>query len=161
MKKIIIIGCPGSGKSTFSRCLRDKTGLPLYHLDMIWHKPDKTNVTREEFDKQHTKLLEGESWIIDGHYCRTLSERFEKCDTVFFFDIPVEECISGIESRVGKKREDIPWVEEEFDDEFRQFVLDFPKIKLPAVFELIEKHKDKNIITFKSRKEAEDYLLSL
>ena len=48
MKKVIVIGSPGAGKSTFSRKLRDKTGLPLFYLDMIWHKPDKTNITREE-----------------------------------------------------------------------------------------------------------------
>ena len=50
MKKVIVIGCPGSGKSTFSRKLRDKTGLPLFYLDTIWHKADKTTVSREEFD---------------------------------------------------------------------------------------------------------------
>ena len=42
MKKVLILGCPGAGKSTFARKLRDKTGLPLYYLDMIWHKPDRT-----------------------------------------------------------------------------------------------------------------------
>ena len=52
MKKIIIIGCPGSGKSTFARKLSDITNIPLYHLDMIWHKPDKTTLTKEEFDEQ-------------------------------------------------------------------------------------------------------------
>ena len=29
MKKVIVIGCPGSGKSVFSRTLHDITGLPL------------------------------------------------------------------------------------------------------------------------------------
>ena len=40
MRKIIIIGCPGAGKSTFARKLRDDTNLPLYYLDMLWHKED-------------------------------------------------------------------------------------------------------------------------
>ena len=49
MRKVIIIGCPGAGKSTFARKLRDVTGLPLYYLDMLWQKPIKTNVTGKEF----------------------------------------------------------------------------------------------------------------
>ena len=49
MKRAIVIGSPGAGKSTFARKLKDKTGLPLYYLDRIFHKPDRTTVTREEF----------------------------------------------------------------------------------------------------------------
>ena len=50
MKKVLVIGCPGSGKSTFARRLRDRTGLPLYPLDLLWHRPDKTTVSEAEFD---------------------------------------------------------------------------------------------------------------
>lgn len=55
--KILVIGSPGSGKSTFSRKLRDKMGLPLYYLDRIYHKPDRTTVTREEFDEKIKAFL--------------------------------------------------------------------------------------------------------
>ena len=50
MQKVIVIGCPGAGKSTFARQLREVTGLPLYYLDMLWHRPDRTNPPREEND---------------------------------------------------------------------------------------------------------------
>ena len=52
MKRAVVIGCSGSGKSVFSRKLLDVTGLTLYYLDMIWHKPDGTNISREEFDEK-------------------------------------------------------------------------------------------------------------
>lgn len=61
MEKVIVIGCPGAGKSTFARQLREKTGLPLYYLDMLWHKPDRTNVSEEEFDVCLQKILEQEN----------------------------------------------------------------------------------------------------
>lgn len=67
MNKIIIIGCPGAGKSTFARRLRDITNLPLYYLDYA-----------------------------------------------------VDECLNGISSRIGNKREDMPYIEEELDLEFKQ-----------------------------------------
>lgn len=41
MKCILVIGCPGAGKNTFARVLRDRTGLPLWYLDQIWHRPDR------------------------------------------------------------------------------------------------------------------------
>ena len=48
MRRVIVIGSPGAGKSTFSRELRDRTGLPLHYLDMIWHLPGRTNISKEE-----------------------------------------------------------------------------------------------------------------
>ena len=159
MQKVIIIGSPGAGKSTFSRSLRDATGLPLYYLDRIWHRPDRTTISREEFDDKLQEILLKDQWIIDGNYNRTLEIRLQYCDTVFLMDFPVETCLSGVEARVGQEREDIPWVEKELDSEFRKFIMDFPKESLPRIYELIEKYRtDKKIVIFKSREEAEAYL---
>ena len=159
MLKAIIIGSPGAGKSTFARKLRDITNLPLYYLDMLWHKPDGTNISREEFDLQLSEILKKHRWIIDGNYRRTLETRLKECHTVFLLDFPLEVCLLGAKSRIGKKREDLPWVETEFDEEFRQLIMDFSKDQLPQIYELLEKYqKDKNVIIFKSRKEADDYL---
>lgn len=159
MNKVLIIGCPGSGKSTFARKLRDKTNLPLYYLDMIYHHEDKTTLTDEEFDRELNELLSKDQWIIDGNYSRTLETRMKECDSVYLFDISIEECINGVENRIGTKREDMPWIEEEFDSEFKQFILDFPIKRMPHIYELIEKYKNiVNIVVFKSRKEADEYL---
>lgn len=68
MKKVIVIGCPGSGKTTFAEKLRNKTGLSLYYLDAIWHKPDKTHIERAEFDEKLMEILQTDKWIIDGNY---------------------------------------------------------------------------------------------
>ncbi len=161
MDKIIVIGSPGAGKSTFSRRLKDILGLPLYHLDMIWHKPDKTNITKEEFDRRLGEILAADKWIIDGNYQRTIEMRLEKCDTVFLLDFPLEVCLAGARARIGKKRDDMPWVEEELDEEFRQWIIDFPVMKLPEIYEILDKYAGKNIIIFKSRQEAETYLEKL
>lgn len=162
MNKIIIIGCPGAGKSTFARRLRDITNFPLYYLDMIWHNPDKTNISKEEFDLKIIEIIKNDKWIIDGNYKRTLDIRLEACDTVFLLDYPADECLNGISSRIGNKREDMPYIEEELDLEFKQWVIDFPNNQLPIIYEKLDKYKNiKNINIFKSREEADNYILNL
>ena len=81
----MIIGSPGAGKSTFARKLKEMTGLPLYYLDMLWHKADRTNVSTEEFDKALQEIVQQDKWIIDGNYQRTLEIRLQECDTVFLW----------------------------------------------------------------------------
>ena len=159
MKKVIVIGCSGAGKSTFSRKLRDRTGLPLYYLDMLWHKPDRTTVSREEFDGRLEEILSGAAWILDGNYSRTLERRLQVCDTVFLFDLPLEQCLEGVAARVGKPREDMPWIEQEFDPEFKQWIEDFPATQMPKVYALLKKYSsEKQITIFRSRGEADDFL---
>lgn len=156
-KRVIVIGCPGAGKSTFSRKLSAKTGLPIHYLDMIWHRPDRTNVSAEEFDKRLEEILQTEEWIIDGNYLRTMPLRLTYCDSVFFFDIPLEDCIAGAISRLGKPREDMPWTDTQLDEDFRQWILNFPSEQRPQIIRLLETFRG-NIITFKSREEADDFL---
>ena len=161
MKRIIVIGSPGAGKSTFARKLKEKTGLPLYYLDMIFHRPDRTTVAREEFDQRIREILQTDNWIIDGNYQRTLPLRFEACTNVFFLDFPLEQCLEGAEARIGTIREDMPWVEQEFDPEFRQYILDFPKDQLPRIYELIEQYRDSRRITiFHSRDEVDRWVIN-
>lgn len=159
-QKIIVIGSPGAGKSTFARKLRDLTGLPLFYLDMLWHKPDRTNVSREEFDEKLQEILMQEQWIIDGNYQRTLEMRLKACDTVFFLDFPLDVCLAGAQARIGKAREEMPWIENEFDEEFRQDILEFPKVKLPKIYEMLERYREnKKIVIFKSREEVDAFIL--
>lgn len=159
MKKIIIIGCPGAGKSYFAKKLHKSTGIPLYHLDMIWHKPDKTHISREEFDAALNEIFQQEAWILDGSYSRTMEMRIRACDTIILFDLPYETCMQGIKAREGQKRDDMPWTDTKADASFLNEVKDYIPTQLPMIYELLEKYKDsKNIVVFKTREEAEKWL---
>lgn len=162
MRKIIVIGCPGSGKSTLSRELHSKMNIPLYHLDMMYWNPDKTKVEKSVFLNNLSDIFEKDSWIIDGNYGSTMELRMQKCDTVIFLDYPLDICLKGIKERQGKPRSDMPWINTENDDlDFIEFIKNYNIESRPKVLELIEQHQDKNIFVFKSREEASDFLKSI
>ena len=159
MKKIIVIGCPGSGKTTFAEKLRDKIKLPLFYLDAIWHKPDRTHISRNEFDMRLSEILELDSWIIDGNYSRTIETRILACDTVFLFDLPTEVCLEGVISRLGKKRYDMPWIDTALDANFKREIEEFSNKNLPVIYELINQYQEgRTIVVFKSREEANNFI---
>ena len=158
MKKAIVIGCPGSGKTTFSEKLNKLTKIPLFYLDAIWHKPDRTHISREEFDLRLEEIGKLDEWIIDGNYSRTIETRIKMCDTVFLFDLPVEICLEGAIARLGKGRYDVPWIDNELDLKFKKEIEEFPQKNLPEIYRLLEKYKDKEIVIFKTRKQADEYI---
>ena len=154
----MIIGCPGSGKTTFAEKLNKITGLPLYHLDAIWHKPDKTHIAREDFDKRIVEIFATPQWIIDGNYQRTMEMRLQQCYTVFLFDLPTEVCLQGATERLGKDRYDLPWMETALSADFKKSIEEFSLANLPKIYALLEQYgPGKQVIIFKSREEADDY----
>ena len=159
MRRVLVIGPSGAGKSAFARALRDRTGLPLYYLDLLWHRPDKTHISRAEFDEKLAALLNEPEWIVDGNYSRTLETRLLAADTVFLLDYPVEVCLAGVASRRGKPREDMPWIETEEDPAFTAWIRAFPAETLPEIYRLLEKYREgREIHVFHSRREAESWL---
>ena len=157
-QRIVILGCPGSGKSTFALKLRERTGLPLIDLDNLWWKPDRTHITREAFDIALEEVLSGERWIIDGDYSRTYEARIRACDTVIFLDYDPQTCMNGIVERVGKNRPDIPWVENRLDPELVKQVESYRRDNRPAIYELLDKYPAKRALVFSTRIEAERWL---
>lgn len=158
-----IIGCPGSGKSTFSKALHKITNIPLYHLDMMYWNSDRTTVEQSVFLKLLSNTMKKSQWIIDGNYQSTLELRLQVCDTVIFLDYPVDVCLNGIAERKGKARTDIPWVEPENqeDNTFIDFVKSYNSQSRPKVIWLLNKYSNKDIYIFKQRKDADEFLNKL
>ena len=161
MEKIIVIGCPGSGKSTFSKALHKATGIPLVHLDMLYWNTDKTTVEKAVFLERLSNALQEDRWIIDGNYASTMELRLQACDTVIFLDYPVEVCLAGIRERQGKPRSDMPWADREEDSEFLAFVQDYNAQNRPRVLELLRNHSDKTVFIFTDRSQADGFLTQI
>ena len=162
MKRILVVGPSGAGKSELSRKIKRKLNIPLIHLDNIFWKEDKTHIPREEFDQKLDEILRQDEWIIDGDYSRTYEVRMQAADTIIFLDYPLDVCLKGVESRVGKVRLDIPWVEDEFDPDFKEWIIRWFDDTLPILKSLLEKYKDtKDILVFESREEGDKFIENL
>lgn len=162
MKKIIVIGCPGSGKSFYSKKLNEITKIKLYHLDMIYHNSDGSHIKKEEFDKILNNIFKEESYILDGNYQRTIELRLQNCDTVIFLDFKTEDCLNGALSRVGKRSDNLPWVEDTLNEKLKNTILNYNDEYRPIIYNLLDKYKNKiNIKIFTDRNEVDAYLSQL
>ena len=164
-RRIMIIGSPGSGKSTFAKKLSQITQLSLIHLDKEFWKDGWIETPRQEWVEKQKQLILGDEWIIDGNYGGTMDIRLEKADTIICFKLSRTICLLSYFKRVitnmGKVRPDMSeGCPEKFDFEFMKYIWNFPKASGKTNIDVIEKNKDKQIIVFKSRKESQQFLAS-
>lgn len=157
-RRILVIGCPGSGKTNFAQHLAEKTGLPLFHLDSIYWRADRTHLTREELVDVLRPILASPRWIIDGNDNGTLPLRVEACEEVVFLDDPVEVCLAGMRARMGTPRTDMPWVETAEDPAFMDFIRRYATESRPKVMTLMAAHPEKTFTVLRSREEADALL---
>jgi adenylate kinase family enzyme len=87
-RRVLVDGYGGSGKSTFSKALAARTGLPLIHLDLEYWKAGWVAPSEGEWREEQRRLLAGDSWIADGNYLESLDLRLERADTVVLIDTP-------------------------------------------------------------------------
>ncbi|MYL34703.1 DNA topology modulation protein [Pontibacillus yanchengensis] len=167
MRKIIVIGSPGSGKSTFSKRLASRLEIPVYHLDVLFWNPGWVESSREELKRNQYQLITQEKWIIDGNYRSTIDIRINAADTVILLDRSRWLCLF----RVLKRRiiyrnkvrsdmgEDCP---ERVHPTFIKYVWKFPEDKLIPLKETLAKVRDdKNVFVLTSEYEVEQFLESL
>ncbi len=169
MKRVLIIGNTGSGKTTFAKKLADVTALPLIHLDkLFWHGTWEQK-SRAEFDEILQNELEKERWIMDGNYNRTISHRAKYCDTIIFFDLPTVHCLIGITKRIfesyGKTREDMGGnCPEKFDMHklaLYRNTIRFRREHRDEYLQFLASLENVNVVIFKRRKDAEIFLTSV
>ena len=112
MKRILIIGSNGAGKSTFSCRLAERTKLPLIHIDRLYWRNHWEVTPRHEFEKLVCTQAKKPEWIIEGNNIGSLEQRLKYADTVFWFEFPPALCLWNVLKRQlrywGKVRPDLP-----------------------------------------------------
>lgn len=165
MQRIIIIGCPGSGKSRLSKILAKRLNLPLVHLDKLFWKPNWEEVSKEHFDKLLVEELKKPSWILDGNFSRTLELRLKYADGVILLNYPALTCVLRVLKRViknrGKTREDMTeGCNERLDIPFLKYVRSFKRTRLPQMKKVLNQ-SNVPVIEIKNDRELKRFINSL
>lgn len=165
MNRINIVGNSGSGKTSLAIELANKLGIPNFHLDGYFWQDGWKIISKEEQLKIVTKIIDNDSWIIEGNYHDTLDLRFLKCDTIVFLDVPLFKCLSRVLKRSfkfsGKSREELPvgCIDKFWNLKLYQYLLFFnirrKKLILQKIFNL---NKDVNIVLLTSDKSIKKFL---
>ena len=163
MKRVIIVGSGGSGKSTFSRQLGEITGLPVIHLDTLFWKPNWTSTPKDEWAEIVRCEIAKPEWIMDGNFGGTREMRIQAADTIFVLDPPRWLCIYRIFKRLAlyhnKKRPDMAeGCHEKIDWEFIMWVWNYKSTSRVRLLNELETHGEKNIVILKSRREVAEFL---
>lgn len=159
MKRIMIIGSGGAGKSTLAKQLGEEFDLPVYHLDAYYWKPGWKPTSAEEWSSFQETLVQKESWIIDGNYGKTLDARLERAEVIILLDfsrwITVYRVLKRRIMYHGKTRPDLNKdCPESLDLEFMKWIWTFRKTRIPGIMEKLRKHEEKKIIILKSPREV-------
>ena len=158
--RALIIGSPGSGKSTFARALAQCVDIPAVHLDRIYHDPEAGYLENKPAFRSHVdSLLAEPRWIMDGHYPSTLTKRLDAADTVFFLDYSLPVALLGAvrrRLRSGRNlRDDMPddWRERVSLSLLRQIAV-FRRVERPRVIFELAQRPWLEVVCFRAREDA-------
>ena len=85
----MIVGQPGSGKSSLALRLGEVTGLPVIHIDRIHWQPGWIERSKAEKTRLCLQAEAGERWIFEGGHSRTWPSRLARADLLVWIDRPL------------------------------------------------------------------------
>lgn len=165
MERVLVIGSPGSGKSTLTTQIARRTGLPLIHLDRHHWRSGWVEAGRAEWERQVGDLIAGDRWVIDGNYGGSLQQRLARADTVIWLDLPVWICLTRVMRRAvqyrGRTRPDMAeGCLERLNWEFFSYTASFPWKARRKLVERLRGYSGR-IIRLRTPREVRRFLVTL
>jgi adenylate kinase family enzyme len=111
MRRVIVGGSTGSGKSTFARALAQRMGVPLIELDAIRHGPNWTETPDDRFRDLVGAQTIGDAWVVDGNYSIIREVTWGRADTLVWLDYSLRLVLWRLFLRTNRRifRREILW----------------------------------------------------
>ncbi len=165
MDRIVVIGSPGSGKSTFARELAARTGASAVHLDQLYWQPGwKPPADLDAFRSAVNAVLAKDRWILDGEFFTSLSpERFARAEVMVLLDLPTTLSLFRAIKRWwtyrAETRPDLaPGCPEKFDLDFYRYIVTYRTKQLPKAAALIAAHFKGRLVRIRNHAERTAFL---
>jgi adenylate kinase family enzyme len=163
VKRILVLGSAGAGKSTFARQLGERLGLETIHLDSHYWQPNWTGTPPEEWERRVKELAQRPAWVMDGNYRSSLPLRLPYADTVIFLDRSRARCLLRCFGRLlkhrGRNRPELPLgCNEKIDREFFQWIWNYPRDVRPGIIETLGTLTDKEVVILRMDREIDEFL---
>ena len=166
MRKVLVIGSGGAGKSIFATRLGRLLNIEVLHLDKLYWLPGWIESPKDEWSKTVAELVKRDSWIMDGNYSGTLDQRLEACDTVILLDLPRTLCLwrvlkRGIMYRNSGRPDMASGCPEKFSLEFVRWIWNYSSRTRPKVLKILNANSDrKKVVWLRSRSDVKNFLAS-
>ncbi|MGY3603603.1 DNA topology modulation protein [Bradyrhizobium sp. Leo121] len=166
MRRILVMGSSGSGKSTFAQRLSATTGIPFVSLDAIYWKPGWVASDNAKFHERVTEVALRPQWVMDGNYISNGAGELRRqvCDSIIWFDLPRRTCMLGLARRIARsygqvRAEMAEGCPERIDLEFFRYVWTYRQKQRPKLLRYFEGMRpDQSLVCFTDRTQAGRYL---
>ncbi len=167
MRRVLVIGSGGAGKSTVAKRLGELLNIEVKHLDRAYWRAGWVEPSKEEWLKTVAELASADSWIMDGNFSGTLEQRLKSCDTVVFLDMPRLLCLWRVLKRrvlyrKGSRPDMAEGCPEQLNLEFVSWIWNYSQRSRPKVVRLLKEHSEgKQVVWLRSNAEVEKFLWTI
>ncbi len=164
--RIAVIGCAGSGKTTFSKSIGKLLCQEVTHLDKILWGENWTELSMDQKLAIQSEATAKPHWIIDGMWCSTLPTRYPHATLVIFLDYKISLCLwRAIKRSIkhhGKQRDDLALgCVEKLDWSFYKYIANFNKHTRKTIESCANDNPQIPMIKLKSPKQTKIFLQQL
>lgn len=149
MKKIVVLGRGGAGKSTIAWRLSKILNIPCIELDKYFWKEGLVSTPISEWKQIQNKLTKENSWIMDGDLGKydSLEIRLSQADTIIILDFSLYTCLKRAIKR-SPERFDFWW-----------WLITWPWLGKPKIRQSIKNFApNANLVIFRNQSEVEKFL---